>query len=172
MKKRLVSIVLTGAMALSLAACGSSGSADQGSSASPAASSAASGETAESEASADGEVTEITYAFVTFNNVPDDTSAVEEAINQITRSKIGVEVHLMPMSISDYQQQVSLAVQNGEIDLFHTLGDLGNDIASDMCYDITDLIDKDAPETKALMEAVRAAADADLPQGHCEGAES
>lgn len=152
MKKRLVSIVLTGAMALSLAACGSSGSADQGSSASPAASSAASGETAESEASADGEVTEITYAFVTFNNVPDDTSAVEEAINQITRSKIGVEVHLMPMSISDYQQQVSLAVQNGEIDLFHTLGDLGNDIASDMCYDITDLIDKDAPETKALME--------------------
>ena len=152
MKKRLVSIVLTGAMALSLAACGSSGSTDQGSSASPAASSAASGETAESEASADGEVTEITYAFVTFNNVPDDTSAVEEAINQITRSKIGVEVHLMPMSISDYQQQVSLAVQNGEIDLFHTLGDLGNDIASDMCYDITDLIDKDAPETKALME--------------------
>ena len=96
--------------------------------------------------------TQITYAFVTFNNVPDDTSKVEEAINQITRDKIGVEVHLMPLSISEYQQQVSLAVQNGEIDIFHTLGDFGNDVSSEMCYDITDMIDEDAPETKALME--------------------
>lgn len=147
MQKKWISLLLAGTMALSLAACGSSGSSDD-------TSASASGGTAteSSSPSQDGDYTQITYAFVTFNTVPDDTSEVEEAINQITRDKIGVEVHLMPLSISDYQQQVSLAVQNGEIDIFHTLGDLNNDIASDMCYDITDIIDKDAPEAKALME--------------------
>ncbi len=145
MKKKILSTLLAGVMALSVAACGSAAPAstgtDSGSSDAPAAT-----------AAADGEIEEITYAFVTFNTVPDDTSDVEEEINKITREKIGVEVHLMPLSIADYTQQTSLAVQNGEIDLFHTLGDLGNDIASDMCYDITDMMDTYAADTKALFE--------------------
>ena len=145
MAKKLVSLLLAGVMTLSLVACGS------GSGSSEAGNATESGNAAQEQA-ADGDYTQITYAFVTFNTVPDDTSDVEEAINQITREKIGVEVHLMPLSIADYTQQVSLAVQNGEIDIFHTLGDLGNDIASDMCYDITDIIDTDAAETKALFE--------------------
>jgi putative aldouronate transport system substrate-binding protein len=141
MAKKLLSALLAGVMVFSLAACGSTDAATT------------SEDSSEStEASADGDYTEITYAFVTFNTVPDDTSAVEEAINKISREKIGVEVHLMPLSIADYTQQVSLAVQNGEIDIFHTLGDLGNSISSDMCYDITDMIDTDAAETKALFE--------------------
>ena len=148
MFKKFVSTLLAGAMVLSLVACGSSEGAGQ--TADTGAQDTAKTETAA--APADGDYTQITYAFVTFNTVPDDTSDVEEAINQITREKIGVEVHLMPLSIADYTQQVSLAVQNGEIDIFHTLGDLGNSIASDMCYDITDMIDVDAPETKALFE--------------------
>ena len=145
MAKKLLSALLAGVMVFSLVACGSSGgSADNA---------GAETETAsESGAAADGNYTQITYAFVTFNTVPDDTSAVEEEINKISREKIGVEVHLMPLSIADYSQQVSLAVQNGEIDIFHTLGDLGNSISSDMCYDITDMIDADAAETKALFE--------------------
>ena len=137
MFKKLLSTLLVGAMTLSLVACGAS-------------SENAGGESGK--AANNGDYAQITYAFVTFNTVPDDTSKVEEKINEITREKIGVEVHLMPLSIADYTQQVSLAVQNGEVDLFHTLGDLGNDIASDMCYDITDLIDTCAPETKALFE--------------------
>jgi putative aldouronate transport system substrate-binding protein len=147
MQRKWISLLLAGTMALSLVACGSSGSSDNTGSSSS--NGTASDSTADSQ---DGDYTQITYAFVTFNTVPDDTSEVEEEINKITRDKIGVEVHLMPLSISDYQQQVSLAVQNGEIDIFHTLGDLNNDIASDMCYDITDIIDKDAPDAKALME--------------------
>ena len=144
MFKKIISTLLAGVMVLSLAACGSSAPEAQ-----------TQGEDNQSTSAAqtqDGDYTQITYAFVTFNTVPDDTSDVEEALNQITRDKIGVEVHLMPLSIADYTQQVSLAVQNGEIDIFHTLGDLGNSIASDMCYDITDIIDTDAPETKALFE--------------------
>lgn len=145
MVKKIVSMLLAGAMAFSLVACGSSAE--------------TSGSNADTDSSVqtaskaeDGDYAQITYAFVTFNTVPDDTSKVEEALNQITREKIGVEVHLMPLSIADYTQQVSLAVQNGEVDIFHTLGDLGNSIASDMCYDITDMVDTDAPELKALFE--------------------
>lgn len=126
MRKQLLSLLLAGAMVCPMGAGAVTAEAD--------------------------DYVQITYAFLTFNNVPDDTSDVEEAINQITREKIGVEVHLMPLSISDYQQQVSLAVQNGEIDLFHTIGDFGNDVSSEMCYDITDIIDTCAPEAKALME--------------------
>ena len=140
MLKKVVSILLAGAMAVSLAACGSGSTGAQGS---------ASGS---EQASAAEDYTQITYAFVSFNTIPDDTSDVEEKINEITREKIGVEVHLMPLSIADYTQQVSLAVQNGEIDIFHTLGDLANDIAQDMCYDITDMIDTDAPGLRDLIE--------------------
>ena len=59
----------------------------------------------------ENEYTEIVYAFKTFNNVPEDVSDVENAINEITRDKIGVEVKLMPLASSTYGQQVSLAMQ-------------------------------------------------------------
>ena len=146
MFKKAISTILAAAMTVSLVACGgaSTGETQSG----DAGTATESGK----EAAADGDYAQITYAFVTFNTVPDDTSDVEEKLNEITREKIGVEVHLMPLSIADYTQQVSLAVQNGEIDIFHTLGDLGNDIASDMCYDITDMMDTDAKETKELFE--------------------
>ncbi|MCR5101363.1 MAG: ABC transporter substrate-binding protein [Butyrivibrio sp.] len=147
MAKKIVSTLLATVMALSMVACGSSSE-----EATTSEETTTTEDNSTTEAAADGEYDQITYAFVTFNTVPDDTSDVEEAINQITREKIGVEVHLMPLSIADYTQQVSLAVQNGEVDIFHTLGDLGNSIASDMCYDITDIIDTDAKETKELFE--------------------
>lgn len=144
MKQKILSIFLTGIMTAGLlAGCGSSSSG-----------SAAPEGTADSAAQSavqDNQYTQITYAFVSFNNIPDDTSDVEEEINRISREKIGVEVHLMPLSIADYQQQVSLAVQNGEIDIFHTLGNLSQDISSDMVLDITDMLDADAPETRELM---------------------
>ena len=132
MKKKLLSVLLTAVItAGTLAGCGGASSGGSGE--------AASGGSAE--AAKDGEYTQITYAFVSFNTIPDNTADVEEIINQVSREKIGVEVHLMPLSIADYSQQVSLAAQNGEIDIFHTLGDLSQDISSDMVLDITDMID-------------------------------
>ncbi|WP_165444096.1 ABC transporter substrate-binding protein [Lachnoclostridium sp. Marseille-P6806] len=147
MFRKAVSILLAAGMTLPLAACGSAAGSGAAQDGQQTEASAGTEETGDS-----GEYTQITYAFVSFNTIPDDTSAVEEKINEISREKIGVEVHLMPLSIADYTQQVSLAVQNGEVDLFHTLGDLGNDIAQDMCCDITDMIDADAPELRNLIE--------------------
>ena len=46
----------------------------------------------------------IVFSYATFNNIPtnDVRATVEEAINAITREKIGVEVELMPVSIWEY----------------------------------------------------------------------
>ncbi len=94
----------------------------------------------------------VVYAFVSFNNIPEDTSEVEEKINEITREKIGVEVSLMPLSISNYTQQISLAMQGGEqVDIFHSLGDFGSYVSKNQAYDITDLIDEYAGEAKDVV---------------------
>ena len=93
----------------------------------------------------------VTFAYPTFNNIPAeaDLNVVEESINKITREKIGVEVTLMPISIFEYSSKVSLALQGGEkLDAFESLGNFSTCISTDMAYDITDLIDKCAPETK------------------------
>ena len=84
----------------------------------------------------------IVYAYATFNNIPTEESlaSVEEAINAITREKIGAEVELKPISIWDYSSTVSLALQGGEqIDVFQSLGDLNSAISTGMALDITDM---------------------------------
>jgi ABC-type glycerol-3-phosphate transport system substrate-binding protein len=96
----------------------------------------------------------VVFAYATFNNIPaeETLATVEEAINQITRGKIGAEVKLMPIVIWDYSSRVSLALQGGEqIDAFQSLGDLNTAISTGMCLDITDIADSCAAESKALI---------------------
>lgn len=146
MKKasKAIAFAMASAMAVSMAACGGS------------ASSTASGATAEDSASAtgNGSYDQVTYAYATFNNIPteEDLDVVEEEINKITREKIGAEITLKPISIADYVNKVSLSLQGGEkIDVYQSLGNFGNCVSTDMCYDITDLIDSCAPGTKELL---------------------
>lgn len=129
--KRVLAALLVAAMSLGLTACGgnNSGSANG----------------TESGSKADGNYDQVTYAYCTFNNIPteEDLDVVEEAINEITREKIGVEVTLQPMAISDYSSKVSLALQGGEkIDIFESLGDFNNYVATDMTYELNDLLDE------------------------------
>jgi putative aldouronate transport system substrate-binding protein len=103
---------------------------------------------------ADATYDKVVYAYATFNNIPSDETlaSVEEAINAITRDKIGVEVELMPIAIWDYSSTVSLALQGGEkIDVFQTLGDLNTAISTGMAQDITDIMPACAPEAEALI---------------------
>ena len=83
------------------------------------------------------------YSYWTADRIPDEDAkaSVEEAINEITRDKIGVEVELMPLAASEQAQKVSLAMASGEqIDIFNTVGDLNTYIANNQVYDITDLL--------------------------------
>ena len=62
-----------------------------------------------------GEYTKIVYSYWTMDRIPDEDAkaSVEEAINEITRDKIGVEVELMPLAASEQAQKVSLAMASG-----------------------------------------------------------
>ena len=97
---------------------------------------------------------QIVYAYATFNNIPtaETLATVQEAINAITREKIGAEVTLKPIVIWDYASTVSLALQGGEqIDVFQSLGDLNTAISTGMAMDITDLMPTCAAESQALI---------------------
>lgn len=93
----------------------------------------------------------VVFAYATFNNIPTNEvrATLEEAINQITREKIGAEVELMPISIWDYSSTVSRGLQGGDkIDVFQTLGDFNVAVSTDMALDITGLIDTCAAGAK------------------------
>ena len=69
------------------------------------------------------ELDKITFAFFCNVVIPEDMDKVEEAINEITREKINVEVELLPMSLSTYEQQINLMISSGEkLDLFNMFG--------------------------------------------------
>lgn len=107
-----------------------------------------------SDAASDSEYDQVVYAYATFNNIPTEEALdeVEEAINVITREKIGAEITLKPISIAEYSQSVSLSLQGGEkIDIMESLGDFNNYLSTSMALDITELIDTCAPETKELV---------------------
>ncbi len=110
----------------------------------------------EAASSADGSYDQVTYAYSTFNNIPTEETldTIEEEINKITREKINAEITLKPIGIADYSSSVSLALQAGEkIDVFESLGDFNNCVATGMAADITSLIDSCAAETKELVGA-------------------
>lgn len=144
--KRLTALTICTLLLAGLSACGGNGNTPSAGKPAP-----ASGETA---AATEGSYEKVVYAYATFNNIPtkETLATVEEAINEITREKIAVEVELMPIVIWDYSSQVSLALQGGEkIDVFQSLGDLNVAISTNMCRDITEIVDSCAAETKSLI---------------------
>ena len=99
--KHLLAIVLLLAMLLALPACGSS----------PAPAS-------------NGPVT-IKFEMFSFGETPDE-AIVEEALNAITRDKIGVEVDIEFYNLANYEEQIGLKMAgNEEMDLVAILGDTG-----------------------------------------------
>lgn len=138
--KKVLVISLSLIMVMALGACSKSNSGDK--------------EQGGSETTDKKSYDKVVYAYATFNNIPTSEvlSTVEEEINKITREKINVEVELLPIAIFDYSSSVSLALQGGDqIDIFESLGDYNNCVSSDMAYDITDIIDTYAAETKELL---------------------
>ena len=145
MKRKVISSLLAVTMVLSLCACG--GSSDEGSN--------SSGSSSSNQGSAsNGKYAQVTYAYSTFNNIPTEETldTIEEEINKITREKINAEITLKPIGIADYSSSISLSLQAGEkIDIFESLGDFNNCVATGMTADLTQLMDECAPETKELL---------------------
>lgn len=142
MKKKAISLMLVGAMVVSLAACGGSKSGDNSSSNSTGSS---------TEESADGYSTEIdmeedpyTVAIqvVTLPGVEvADEAAIEEAINAITLDAINVNVDIQYVWISEIANTTSMAIAGGEkVDLIHvgTVSPLSAMVGSDMLLDMNE----------------------------------
>lgn len=100
------------------------------------------------------DVEKIVFATWTINTRPteDVIQTIEDAINEITVEKIGVEVDFKLYPVGEYYQQVSLALQSGEqIDLFTSYNNFGTSLSTDMCYDITDLFDTYCPNVLDIL---------------------
>lgn len=135
--KRLLSLGIAGMLAFTAIGCG------QGKSTNQPTEESASSESSESQKNTTEEYTKVVYSYWTMDPIPSEEArkSVEEAINEITREKIGVEVELMPLAASEQAQKVSLAMASGEqLDIFNTVGDLNTYITNNQVYDITDLV--------------------------------
>lgn len=126
MMKKMLALILSAVMLLSLAACGNSeGSAPKTTEAKKDATQAAdsgddAGETdaaATTSAPEDGEdedISEIVVAYYCNGSATSEKDKVAEAINEITRDLIHVEVDLRPIQAGTYNEQINLMVSSNE----------------------------------------------------------
>lgn len=145
--KKFLAVCLAAGMMVSTAACGSSTSGSEGT----AGTDTASASDAEAQTSAsDGKITHLVMAFPTFTGAPADTQKVQDAMNEILRKKIGVEVELQISDLASYKQNMTLALSSGEqIDIMNTIQqDYATLIAQGSLTDLEadDLMSKNGPD--------------------------
>ena len=149
MKKKLLAVVLSSAMAVSmLAGCGSSTEAPAAEAPAAESSDAAATETTEDAAAPSGDVVTINVTRATFNLAnpdSDQVKKVEDAINAYIADKINVQITLTDIGSGEYTEKANLALQNGEINLLWTASwesTIGtNDLVpQNAVYDLSDLV--------------------------------
>lgn len=139
--KKLISLVTAGMLAMSLAACGSSGS----------------GNAAAGGSSASSEPTTVTVYCMSFNNIPEDSEVtrVENLMNDYlakTYPDDNIAIDIKLFGPAEYTQKVQLAMQSGDkIDAFFERA-LANDVASDMLAPMNDLLEKYGQEVTAKLK--------------------
>lgn len=139
--KKLISLVTAGMLAMSLAACGSSGS----------------GSAAAGGSSASSEPTTVTVYCMSFNNIPEDSemTRIENLMNDYlakTYPDDNIAIDIKLFGPAEYTQKVQLAMQSGDkIDAFLELA-LANDVASDMLAPMNDLLEKYGQEVTAKLK--------------------
>ena len=119
--KKLLSIVLTLALILSMSAC--SGSSDETGSTSTTNESSNSGtEESSSSGTESKDPVHLVMNLMTFIGAPADTQAVQDAMNVITKERYNIEVELQISDISSYKQALTLALSSGEqLDIIQTI---------------------------------------------------
>ena len=134
--KKALALGMAGAMALSLAACGSTGT-------SGASGSAATGDAA----AATDEVVNLKWVMVG-NGQPSNYDAWLAQINPYLEEKIGVNIDVQVVAWDAWDQRRSVIVNTaGEYDiLFTNTNTYTNDVGVGAFYDITDLLPEVAPE--------------------------
>ncbi|MBO5998054.1 MAG: carbohydrate ABC transporter substrate-binding protein [Lachnospiraceae bacterium] len=153
--KKVIALILTVCMGISLAACAGAPAQDVQGTAAPAEEAAPAEAAAEPAApAADGSYDEIEIMFWSPATVPQDVDLVEEEINKITREKAGLEINLNIVEMASYITQVNLYMSAGtQIDLMVTLpggpAHFNSMSSLNQLQDITDLLPEYAPDVLA-----------------------
>lgn len=158
--KKLLSLLLAGSMALSLAACGntdtpaSTPSSDTPASTDSAASTDEGTEEGGSSAAADLDLSErVDLVFYVMGDAPNDEAAVEAALNEKLLEKANATVDFQFSTWTDFQQKYSLEMTSGTADLIYIANwlDYGLLAKSGAFLELDDLLDNYAPELKELV---------------------
>lgn len=140
MKKRVISLMLVGAMVASLAACGGSNGGNGGSSSGSAPEESGDGYSTEIDMEEDPYTVAIQVVTLPGVEVPDE-AAIEEAVNAITLPAINCNVDIQYVWISEIANTTSMAIAGGEkVDLIHvgTVTPLSSMVGSDMLLDMNE----------------------------------
>lgn len=143
--KRFLAALLTGAMlcVTLLAGCG-------GSTSSAPAASTGSGSAA---APTDPKDMPLVRMFYPLMSVPADNSLIEEKLNELTTSKVGVRVELETVPYASYNDQINLILAGTEqYDIAMVMGaNLASYIAKDALVGLNDLLDAYGQDTKTAL---------------------
>ena len=153
--KKLLSLLLAGSMALSLAACG--GSDDSASSSATTTDTTetttdvATGETETSTALDTSE--RVDLVFYVMGDAPADEIVVEDAVNEILLEKFNATVDFQFSTWTDFQQKYSLELTSGAADLIYIANWLSfSRLAKDGAFlELDELLDNYGPELKELI---------------------
>ena len=163
MKKKLASVILAASMASALiTGCGgeeSTSSATTETDSTAETSSASEAEATSSDDSSEdadsGDVYTIEMQVVTWGDTPSELDQVEEAINKITESEIGVKVRLNPIAAWDLQNESTTALTSGEkVDLIciftygQAMDSLSNYTSKNMLMSLNDLVEEYGQDIK------------------------
>lgn len=164
--KKFLSLLLAGAMTVSLAACGSddttattpadtpaSDSADAGSDAGTDAGTDAEAESEAPEAAAIDTSERVDLVFYVMGDAPTDEQAVEDALNEKLLEKANATIDFQFSTWTDFQQKYSLEITSGSADLIYIANWLnyGQLATSGAFLELGDLLDTYAPELKELV---------------------
>lgn len=139
MKRKLTSVLLAAIMTVTmLAGCGDAKADGEAVSKDTAAGGNTSAVTATAEAPKEIEKIKV---YVPTAGKSDDIDNVMEAVNEITREKIGVEVEFKPYEFGQWFQQYSLFLSGTEdVDIIANYGGYLNAVSQGAAYDLTELV--------------------------------
>ena len=101
-----------------------------------------------------GEVDHVIMTYLTLGNTPADLQVVQDAVNEITAKKIGVEVEFKAISAYDAFSQFPTWIATGEtVDLmFPLLQDLNTYVSQGLIEPLDSLIAENAPAIQQLTQ--------------------
>ncbi len=162
--KKLLSLLLAGSMAVSLAACGSDDSASTYAPADTtpadtttevaATDTSAEEETTEAPAAAELDTSErVDLVFYVMGDAPADEQVVEDAINEKLLEKLNATVDFQFSTWTDFQQKYSLELTSGGADLIYVANWLnyGQLAASGAFVELDDILNTYTPELRDLV---------------------